>query len=62
MNPTIAYHAKNDKRGWSEVCRHPADWTGWNAFDRSMIDEILQQGHEVVTCGWNMYQVVEVAQ
>ena len=56
--PMIAYHAKHELRGWSEVCRYPADWTGWHAFDRSMIAELLREGHQVVTCGWNMYQEV----
>ena len=57
-NPIIAYHAKSELRGWHEVCRYPARWEGWHAADRSMIDEILIHGHEVVTLGWNMYQVV----
>jgi len=58
MNPTIAYHAKSELRGWNEVCRHPADWAGWNYTDKSMIKELLAQGEQVVTLGWNMYQVV----
>jgi len=62
VNPTIAYHAKHELRGWSEVCRAPANWTGWHEFDRSMIDELLREGHTVVTCGWNMYQVIPEAQ
>jgi len=62
LTPIIAYHAKSEIRGWNEVCRHPADWEGWHSFDRSMIDELLSQGHQVVTCGWNMYQVVKGAQ
>ena len=57
-NPIIAYHAKHELRGWSEVCRYPADWVGWNTFDRNMILELLKHGHNVVTCGWNMYQIV----
>ncbi len=56
--PTIAYHAKSELRGWNEVCRYPADWEGWHSFDKSMIDELLKNGSQVVTCGWNMYQVV----
>lgn len=59
MTPTIAYHAKSELRGWQEVCRHPADWEGWNHTDRSMIKELLEQGEQVVTIGWNMYEVVE---
>jgi hypothetical protein len=57
--PTIAYHAKSELRGWNEVCRYPADWEGWHSFDKSMIDELLKNGSQVVTCGWNMYQVVK---
>ena len=56
--PMIAYHAKHEKRGWSEVCRYPADWSGWHEFDRSMINHLLTHGDHVVTCGWNMYQVI----
>ena len=59
MTPTIAYHAKSELRGWQEVCRHPADWEGWNYTDRLMIKELLEQGEQVVTIGWNMYEVVE---
>jgi len=58
MIPTIAYHAKSELRGWQEVCRHPADWSGWHDTDRMMIQELLEQGEQVVTLGWNMYQVV----
>jgi len=56
--PMIAYHARKDNTGWREVCRCPADWEGWHSFDKSMIDELLTQGHSVVTLGWNMYQVI----
>jgi hypothetical protein len=59
--PIVAYHKKSDLRGWSEVCRYPVDWEGWHEFDRSMIAELLQTGSQVVTCGWNMYQVVKEA-
>lgn len=58
-NPMIAYHRKSELRGWSEVCRHPADWDGWTAADRSMIAEILTHGHMVVTIGWDMYQTIK---
>jgi hypothetical protein len=58
-NPLIAYHAKQDNRGWSEVCRHPADWSGWKTSDKSMIEHLLQTGEWVVTIGHSMYQVVK---
>ena len=58
-NPIIAYHAKSERRGWSEVLRERADWTGWNTADKSMIDYLLQSGQYVVTLGWNMYQIVK---
>lgn len=56
--PMIAYHAKSEIRGWNEVLRQRADWDGWNQADRSMIQELLTHGHEVVTLGWSMYQIV----
>ena len=59
QTPMIAYHIKSELRGWSEVCRYPADWAGWNTADRAMISEILTHGHMVVTIGWAMYQVVK---
>jgi hypothetical protein len=58
-NPLIAYHAKQELRGWNEVCRHPADWSGWNTADKSMIEHLLQTGEWVVTIGHSMYQVVK---
>ena len=58
-NPMIAYHAKSELRGWNEVCRYPADWAGWNATDKSMIEHLLHTGEYVATLGWNMYQVVK---
>ena len=61
-SPLIAYHAKHELKGWREVCRHPADWDGWHQFDRSMIDEIFKTGETVVTCGWNMYQLIKAEQ
>jgi hypothetical protein len=57
-NPLIAYHAKHELRGWSEVLRERADWEGWHQFDKSMIQELLNNGDHVVTCGWNMYQII----
>ena len=56
--PIIAYHKKSEIRGWSEVCRYPADWEGWHHCDRSMIEELFKNGSKVVTCGWNMYEIV----
>ena len=58
QNPIIAYHAKNEHTGWREICREPADWAGWHYFDKSMIEELLKNGSQVVTCGWNMYQLI----
>jgi len=58
-NPMIAYHARKDNTGWREVCRYPANWEGWHSFDKSMIEELLTKGESVVTCGWNMYQVLK---
>ena len=56
--PMIAYHSRKDNTGWREECRQPADWLGWHAFDKSMIEELLKTGDQVVTIGWNMYQIV----
>ena len=61
FNPVIAYHAKSEIRGWNEVIRERATWEGWNAFDRGMIQEMLEHGHEVITMGWSMYQIVKGA-
>jgi hypothetical protein len=58
-NPIIAYHAKQDLRGWNEVCRHPADWSGWNTADKNMIEHLMQTGEWVVTIGHSMYQIVK---
>jgi len=58
-NPIIAYHKKSELRGWSEVCRDSIYWEGWHEFDRSMIEELLKSGEEVITCGWNMYQIIK---
>lgn len=57
-NPIIAYHAKQELRGWNEVCRYPADWDGWNDADKSMINHLFETGEWVVTIGHSMYQVV----
>ena len=56
--PLIAYHSRKDNTGWREECRQPADWSGWHAFDKGMIEELLKTGDQVVTIGWNMYQIV----
>jgi hypothetical protein len=58
-NPIIAYHDKNEIRGWSEVMREKANWKGWNEIDRSMINHLLHTGECVVMLGWNMYQIIE---
>lgn len=53
----INYHAKNDKQGWHLVCSHPLDSDQWGETDRSFIDEMLKHGHQVITCGWNMWEI-----
>ena len=54
----IAYHSRKDNTGWREECRQPADWSGWHAFDKGMIEWLLNSDNLVVTIGWNMYQIV----
>jgi predicted small metal-binding protein len=57
FNPMIAYHAKND-HGWEEICRYPLNSPKWSAQDRTWIDQLFQTGDWVLTCGWNMWQIV----
>ena len=57
-NPMIAYHAKSELRGWNEVLRERADWSGWNTVDKNMIAHLLETGEYVTTIGWSMYQIV----
>lgn len=56
---TIAYHARTDKDGWREICRHPIDSPEWSKLDRSFIADLLMTGDMVLTCGWNMWQIVK---
>jgi hypothetical protein len=58
FNPLIALHSKSELRGWNEVLRERADWPGWNAADKSMIEHLMQTGDFVATIGWTMYQIV----
>jgi hypothetical protein len=53
----INYHAKNDRQGWHLVCSYPLDSDQWGKTDRSFIDEMLKHGHQVITCGWNMWEI-----
>jgi len=53
----INYHAKNEKQGWHLVCSFPIDSDQWGKTDRSFIDEMLKHGHQVITCGWNMWEI-----
>ena len=53
----INYHAKNDNQGWHFVCSYPLDSDQWGETDRSFIDEMLKHGHQVITCGWNMWEI-----
>ena len=57
-NWIVAYHARTDENGWQEVCRHPIDSPEWSKQDRVWIDELIKQGEWVLTCGWNMWQIV----
>ena len=57
-NLIIVYHAKNDKTGWNEVCRHPLDSIQWTPQHKVFIDEMINQGEWVLTIGWNMYQII----
>lgn len=58
-NPMIAYHARTDRDGWSEVCRYPLNSPEWSKQDRAFIDELIKQGQWVLTCGWSMWQIVK---
>jgi hypothetical protein len=58
-DPIIAFHIKTETSGWKEVFRHSFDWLGWDKHDRSMIEHLLNNGSDVVTIGWNMYQLVK---
>jgi hypothetical protein len=53
----INYHAKNDRQGWHFVCSYPLDSDEWGKTDRAFIDEMLKHGHQVITCGWNMWEI-----
>lgn len=53
----INYYAKNEKQGWNFVCSHPLDSNHWDETDRSFIDEMLNHGHQVITCGWSMWEI-----
>lgn len=53
----INYHAKNDRQGWHLVCSYPLDSDQWGKHDRAFIDEMLKNGHQVITCGWNMWEI-----
>lgn len=53
----INYHAKNEKLGWHFVCSYPLDSDQWGKTDRAFIDEMLKHGHQVITCGWNMWEI-----
>jgi hypothetical protein len=53
----INYHAKNDRQGWHFVCSYPLDSDQWGKTDRAFIDEMLKHGHQVITCGWNMWEI-----
>lgn len=59
FNPVIAYHSRTDKTGWSEVCRYPLNSPEWSKQDRVWIDELLNTGDWVLTCGWAMWQIVK---
>jgi ribosome biogenesis protein Tsr3 len=53
----INYHAKHERDGWRLVCSYPLDSEQWGRQDRVFIDEMLKHGHQVITCGWNMWEI-----
>ena len=55
----IAHHIKTERSGWQEAYRHSFDWLGWSPVERSMIEQMLNNGDYVVTLGWNMYELVK---
>ena len=59
MDKIIAYHKKNELTGWTEVCRYPVNWEGWNQIDKNMINEIFKTGDYVVTLGWSLWQLIK---
>lgn len=54
----VAYHAKNEREGWRHICTHELHSPAWSKQDQVWIDEMLQNGDQVITIGWNMYQLI----
>lgn len=54
----LAYHAKNDSHGWHHILTAPIDSPQWHDADRWAYNFMIDNGEQVLTIGWNMYQLV----
>jgi hypothetical protein len=54
----LAYHSKNDNHGWHHVITASIDAPSWNEYDIWAYNHMMQTGEQVVTLGWNMWQLV----
>jgi hypothetical protein len=53
----VIYHKKSELRGWNEVFRAPIDSEAWTTADRGAINHLLEHGEQVLTMGWDMWEL-----
>ena len=51
------YHKKSEIRGWREVFRAPIESDAWTNADRWAINHLLENGEQVLTMGWDMWEI-----
>jgi hypothetical protein len=54
----LAYHAKNDNHGWRHIKTAPISCPEWHDADRWAYNFMIDNGEQVLTIGWNMYQLI----
>lgn len=57
LDSVVVYHRKSELRGWHEVFRAPIDSQCWNNADRGAINHLLEHGEQVLTLGWDMWEL-----
>jgi len=53
----VIYHKKSELRGWNEVFRAPIESEAWTTADRNAINHLLENGEQVLTMGWDMWEI-----
>ena len=55
----IVCHTRDEDNGWREMYRYEHDAPEWSEQEKVWINHMLEQEQDYLTCGWNMFQIIQ---